>query len=88
MGESSALTVGKNIELDLAYAAIKLLRERFVLVIEAREGIGPCRLPYPGFARRNAGVIAVVRSDHLDLIQLEAPIAVQCLALKGRNRSA
>ena len=32
-------------------------------------------------------MIAVVRPNHLDLIQLEGPIANQRLALSGRNRS-
>jgi len=30
--------VGKNIELDLANAAVELLRERFVLVVQAFPG--------------------------------------------------
>ena len=39
MREAAAFAVGEDVELDLPHAAVELARERFVLVVEALEGL-------------------------------------------------
>ncbi len=42
-----------------------------MLVVEAFEGFGILGLPELGFVGRDAGVIAVVRADDLNLVELD-----------------
>jgi hypothetical protein len=74
MGVAAALGVGVDIELDLADAAIELLGERLVLVVEALVGVGILRLPELALAGRDASVVAVVGADDLDLVELHGGI--------------
>ncbi len=70
MGIAAALGVGEDVELDLADAGVELHGERQVLVIESFVRVGVLCLLDLGLTRRDAGVIAVVRADHLDLVEL------------------
>ena len=84
----SSLAVGKDVEFDLTHATVELLRERGMVVIEAFKGLGILLLPKDALTGSNAGVIAVVRSDHLDLVQLETPAAIRLLAIDHRCDSS
>src|ERR1700761_6229384 len=71
MRVETALGIGVDIKLNLAHAAVDLLCQRLVLIVETFVGVGVLRLPEFRFTRRDARVIAVVRSDHLNLIDLQ-----------------
>ena len=63
MRVAAALAVSKDIELDLANAAVKLLCEWFVFVVQALPGRKCPDPPKTAFAGRNAGVVAIVRPN-------------------------
>jgi hypothetical protein len=79
MRVATAMTIGEDIELDLADAAVELLRERLVLVVEAFEVFSVIGLPERCLAGRNAGVVAVVRADDLDLVEPQRGVDRCCL---------
>jgi hypothetical protein len=70
MRVAAALAIGKDVELDLADAAVELLRERLMLVVEALEVLSVVGLPELGLAGGDTGVVAVVRADDLNLVEL------------------
>src|SRR5580658_2069631 len=59
-----------------------------MLVIESIEKPGILFLPQFRRVRRNSGVIAVVRADHLNLIQLERAAAGLCVRCTREQRLA
>jgi hypothetical protein len=71
VGVAAAFGVGVNVQLDLADAAVELLGERLVLIIEAFEGFGVVGLPELALAGGDAGVVAVVGAYDLDMVELE-----------------
>src|ERR1700761_1257178 len=79
------LCIGVDIELDLAHAAVELLCEGLVLIVETFVSIGVLRLPELGFARCDAGVITVMGSDHLNLVDLQSGV-VRSLAEAHHER--
>src|ERR1700730_12886121 len=84
------LRVSVNIKLNLTDTAIERLRQRLMLVVKALVSVRILRLPDLAFVRRNAGVIAVVRTDDLNLIEFQC--AVSSLSpdhgnVAGQNRS-
>src|ERR1700743_3056452 len=71
MRVAAALGVGIDVELDLTHAGVELLIQRPVTVfkglIKRRIGV-PHELRFTG---GEAGVVAVVGADHLDLVDLD-----------------
>ncbi len=82
MGVETSLGVGVDVELNLANAAVELLGERLVFVIEAFEGLGVLGLPELALVGSDAGVIAVVSPDDLDLVELEVAVVGGGLSLR------
>src|ERR1700677_1983108 len=68
MSIASTLAIGKNVELDLPYTRIQLLVKRLMAIFKRWEDLRILLHHEPGFARRQPSVIAVVRADHLNLI--------------------
>ncbi len=87
MRVTAPFAVGKDIQLDLPNAAVELRVSGSMLVVQALKSSSILALPKLAFAWRNAGMIAVVGPDHLNLIQLQRATAARRLALDGRNRS-
>ena len=75
VGVKAAFGVGIDVEFDLADPAVELLRKRLVLVVETFVRVGILRLPELTLVGRNAGVIAVVGSDDLNLVELDRSVA-------------
>lgn len=78
----AALRVGEHVELDLPHALrVELLIERKMLVVECDAGLW-----YRGRQRREERlprpqVVAVVRANHLDLVERQALVKALALAL-------
>src|ERR1039458_4260638 len=68
MRVETAFDVGIYIKLDLANAAIELLIERLMPIVQAVERARILLLPQPCCTGGKAGVITVVRPDDLDLV--------------------
>ena len=65
---AAAARIGENVQFNLPHARRELRVERSVPVLQATQLIRLGSLPQFGLAGRDAGVIAVVRADHLDLV--------------------
>ena len=74
MSVAAAVGVGEDIEFELAHAALELLGQRWMRVIETCIFFGILLLQELAFAGRDAGVIAVVRADDLDLVHLDGAV--------------
>ena len=74
VGEAAALGVGVDVELHLADAMVELHGQRRVAVVQPVERLGVGRLQELGHAWRQAGVIAVVAADHLDLVDADVVV--------------
>ena len=85
MGEAAALGVAEDVELHLTDPVVELGRQIGVAVIEPFEGLGVDLLQQLGDAGGQAGVIAVVRSDHLDLVEAKLSLGLGLEGLKGRG---
>src|SRR6266851_7555077 len=69
-----ALAIGVDIKLNLAHTAIELLRKRLMLVVKTFVSVCVLGLPDLAFGGRDTGVIAVMRTDDLNLIQLQCGV--------------
>ena len=72
MSESAAVGVLDDIDLQLSYPAIQLRSERGVAILQ---GVVFARIVTAGevfLARRKAEVVAVMRTDYLDLVQVNS----------------
>src|SRR5258707_15812912 len=70
-----ALAIGVDIKLNLAHTAIELLRKRLMLVVKTFVSVRILALPDLAFVGRDTGVIAVVRANDLNLIQLQCGVS-------------
>ena len=70
MSKSSALWVREDIDLNLSHTTGELLSQRRMMVVQASQSFGILHLHVLPFTRRKSGVIAVVRANYLDLIQV------------------
>src|ERR1700733_3185183 len=76
MSESAAVGVLDDIDLQLPYTAIQLRSERGVAILQ---GVVFARIVTAGevfLARRKAEVVAVMRTDYLDLVQVNPGILI------------
>ena len=80
MGVETAFGVRIDIEFDLADTAIELLRKRLMLVVQTFVSVCIFFLPDLAFVGCYAGVVAVVRADDLNLVELESTVG--CLGVK------
>ena len=78
MGEAPALGIGEDVDLQLAHAPVELLRQRQVSVIERGGEFGIAAFEFGEDRRCNPLLIAVVRTDDLDVVHPQR-------ALRGRS---
>ena len=67
MGVEAAFAVRVDVELNLANAAIELLRQRLMLVVQSFISVRILALPNLAFVGGDAGVIAVMGPYDLNL---------------------
>ena len=67
---AATLRVGVDVDLNLPDAVIQLLRQRRMAVVQACGGLRILLLQPLGSVRPQTGVVAVVRADDLDLVEL------------------
>ncbi len=85
----AAVGIGPHVELDLANAEVELLRERPVAVVEARRGRGVDAAQRGEHLRVRRRVVAVVRAEHLHLVQAQRgvePVASPRACRRARRR--
>jgi len=70
-----AFAISINIKLNLANTAIELLRKRLMLIVKTFVSVCILGLPDLAFVGRDTSVIAVVRSDNLNLIQFQCAVS-------------
>ena len=75
---AAAFAVGEDIDLDLPHAAIELLIERLMRIVQPAQGVRSLLLEKCAHARQKAGVIAVVRADDLNLVDAHLRVAIGC----------
>ena len=68
MRKPSAPGIGEDVDLNLSHTARKLVRKRSMMIVEAPQCLGILHLHVLSLAGRKPLVVAVVRSDHLDLV--------------------
>ena len=73
----AALAVSIDVELNLADAAVKLLGEGLMLIVESFERIRIFCQPDLHLVWRDAGMIAIVRTNDLNLIDVKLAIALR-----------
>ena len=88
MCESAALRVLHNIDLELPHAAIKLRSERCVMVFQTRVTLGILTPRELLLAGRKSEVVAVVRANHLDLVQVHNLVLRSCRLGPSPTRTA
>ena len=71
MCKPSAVGVRKNIDLNLSDTTGKLISQRRMMVVETPQSLGILDLQVLPLAGRESGVVAIMRTDHLDLIQVD-----------------
>ena len=71
MGIAATFGIGIDIDLELAHPARELISERRMSVVELAHCLGVHLLDQLALAGRKASVIAVVRPNHLDLIDVD-----------------
>ncbi len=84
----SAFCIGVDVEFNLAYTTVELLGQRLMLIVEPLVCVRILSLPKLTFAGSDAGVVAVVRSYYLNLIEFNVAIIFRCLrtCLKRNER--
>ena len=88
MRKSTALGIGKDIDLDLSHAARELLSQWSMRVVEPMQRLWILPLQILPFARRKSSMVTVMRTDHLDLIQLNQLVLGSRTALLRHHRAA
>src|SRR5580698_1101456 len=83
----SAFRIGIDVEFNLTDATIELLGQRLMLIVEPLVCVRILSLPELTFAGCDAGVVAVVGSYYLNLIELDVVIPFGCLRT-GLKRKA
>ena len=71
MSKPPAVGVGKNIDLNLSHAAGELVSQRSMMVVQTPQSLGIFHFQVLPFARRESGVIAIMRANYLDLIKVD-----------------
>src|SRR5258707_11827311 len=95
MGKAPSVGICKDIDLNLLYAARRLRAMWGVMVVQAQKSLGILHLQVFPLAWRKPGVIAVVRADHLNLVEVHN-LVLRCLRImlrpyclaEGKHRSA
>jgi hypothetical protein len=71
MGVEPAFAISVDIKFDLTNPAIELLRKRLMLIVKTLVSVCILGLPDLAFVGRDTSVIAVVRANDLNLIELQ-----------------
>src|SRR5260370_17871901 len=74
MGVEPAFAISVDIKFDLTNPAIELLRKRLMLIVKTLVSVCILGLPDLAFVGRDTSVIAVVRPNDLNLINLKRSV--------------
>jgi hypothetical protein len=83
--ELAALRIVEDIDLDLPHTAVELFGQRRVLVVQAPQSLWMMRFQQLPLAWRKSRVIAVVRPDYLDLVDVDVLVLVRLCHLLSRR---
>jgi len=75
----SALGVGEDVDFNLPHSCVQLYCQLWVAIVESGVGARIHLLPQLGRAGPEAGMVAVVRANHLDLVDADL-----CVCLRHR----